>query len=67
MLTVIPNDPGIGLRHLMSENTLQLKEYQRGVSLRLLVTALGLAGFTGEFANLGKNPTAHGHRDIATA
>jgi hypothetical protein len=51
----------------MSENTLQLKEYQRGVSLRLLVTALGLAGFTGEFANLGKNPTAHGHRDIATA
>lgn len=66
MLTVIPNDPGIGLRHLMSGNTLQLKEYQ-GQAGCVLVATLGLAGEAGEFANPGKKPTAHGHQDIAVA
>ncbi|MFO8037291.1 MAG: nucleoside triphosphate pyrophosphohydrolase family protein [Anaerolineales bacterium] len=52
-------------------NSLTLKEYQRLANRtagaggdgeqRMMVSALGLAGEAGEFANLIKKMTAHGH------
>ena len=61
----------------MSDNALQLNAIQplaghtartSGIWRRCLLTIkLGLAGFTGEFANPGKNPTTRDHRDIVTA
>ena len=55
----------------MSENGLSMEEYQRMAARtagaggngerRLIISALGLAGEAGEFANLVKKLTAHGH------
>ncbi len=55
-------------------NTLSLSRYQQLAlrtagaggdgDLRLIIAALGLAGEAGEFANLVKKRTAHGHTDI---
>lgn len=58
----------------MSDERLTLQHYQRLAARtagaggegdrRLVVAALGLAGEAGEFANLVKKRTAHGHKDI---
>lgn len=55
-------------------NKLTLSEYQELAQRtagaggdgerRLIIAALGLAGEAGEFANLVKKRTAHGHKDI---
>lgn len=60
-----------------NENGLNLDEYQRlagrtagaggAGEQRLVIAALGLAGEAGEFANLVKKRTAHGHPDITPA
>jgi NTP pyrophosphatase (non-canonical NTP hydrolase) len=58
----------------MDIENLNLNEYQRLAARtsgaggegerRLIIAALGLAGEAGEFANLVKKLTAHGHADI---
>lgn len=60
-----------------TEDVLTVNEYQQLAGRtsgaggdgerRLVIAALGLAGEAGEFANLVKKRTAHGHTDITPA
>lgn len=62
---------------MKTEDSLDLNHYQQLAGRtagaggdgeqRLIVAALGLAGEAGEFANLVKKRTAHGHSDITPA